>query len=319
MKEDHEIDRLFDPSFNEKDIIKSAKRKSYFRITGVSLLVSICVLALLILLKVQLTPYVMTNKMAAKELYYDIYGANIYVGAWDEKYKLIGSSAEAPKYKLLNGKPVNLGAVSLDSSELEITIGNSDLEQFSYYGNRVMNFFHPALQYEDYANDVNLLDKVNDGKLIEMALSFDKAYTYDEVATMLPEDVTLQWSWVNSYTTEQLEAMKASDSLHAEYPTTILKEHEVAGFPSVTEAGETIENPVDEFLDTLDLAQSKGGSYKDDFTHIYETLKKDNASLKAENVEIIGAVVVGNKQQLTALMNQPYIKASSFGAIIDQY
>lgn len=319
MKEDHEIDRLFDPSFNEKDLIKLAKRKSYFRITGVSLLVSLCVVALLVLLKIQLTPYVMSNKMAAKELYYDIYGANTYVGAWTEQYKLIGSSAEAPKYKLLNDKPVYLGEVSFDSSDLNITIGNSEFAQFSYSGNRVMNFFHPALQYEKYANDVNLLDKVNDGKLIEMALSFDKGYTYDEVVSMLPENVTLQWSWIDAYSNDELAGMKASKNLHAEYPTTILKEYEVPGFPSISEAGETIDNPVAEFLDTLDLAQSKGGSYKNDFTHIYETLKKDNHSLTAENVKIIGVVVVGDKQQLASLSDQPYIKASSFGAIIDQY
>ena len=319
MKEDHDIDRLFDPTFNEKDLIKSAKRKSYFRITGVSLLVSLFVIALLVLLKIQLTPYVMSNKMAAKELYYDIYGANTYVGAWNEQYKLIGSSAEAPKYKLLYDRPVYLGEVSTRLQELNITLGNSDLAQYSYSGTRVMNFFHPALRYEKYANDLSLLNEVNDGKIIEMALSFDKAYTYEEVEAMLPENVTLQWSWVDAYSSDELGGMKASNSEHASYPTTILKEYEVPGFHSFTEAGEPLDNPVDEFLSNLDLAQDKGGSYKDEFTHIYETLKKDNTSLTAENIEIIGVVVVGDKQQLTSLINQPYIKASSFGAIIDLY
>ena len=315
MKEDHEIDRLFDPAFNDKDLIKSAKRKSYFRMTGVSFLVSVCVLALLILLKIQLTPYVMHQKMVAKELYYDIYGANTYVGVWDEQYKLIGSSAEAPKYKLLNGKPVHLGDVSLDSSDRVTTIGNSKFAQFSYNGNRVMNFFHPSLPYDEYANDLQKLNEVNEGKIIEMALSFDQAYTYDEIVSMLPKNVTLQWNWVNAYSSEELEGFEASDSLYAEYPTTILKEYEVAGFPSISEAGEIIENPVDDFLETLDLAQTKGGSYKEEFTHIYETLQKDTN----ENVEIIGAVVVGDKQQLSTLIDKPYIKASSFGVIIDQY
>ena len=319
MKEDREIDRLFDPTFDDKDLIQSAKRKSYFRMTWVSFLVSICVLALLILLKIQLTPYLMNQKMAAKEAYYEIYGANIHIGAWTERYKLIGSSAEAPKYKLLNGKPVNLGDISLDTSEREITIGNSEFAQFSYKGNRVMNFFHPSLQYEAYANNLNELNNVNDGKLIEMALSFDQAYTYEEVVSMLPKDVTLQWNWVNAYSAEELEGLKASTSEHAEYPTTILQEHEVAGFPSISETGETIDDPVNTFMEALDLAIDKGGSYKEDFTHIYEVLKKDHDSLTNENIEIIGVVVVGDKDQLTSLINQTYIKASSFGAIIDQY
>lgn len=318
MKEDPEIDHFFDSTFNEKDLIKSAKRKSYFRITGVSFIVSICVIALLILLKVQLTPYLMNQKIVAKDLYYEIYGANIFTGTWMEHYKLVGSSATAPKYKLLNGKLVNLGEISLDTSDTEITIGNSEFAQFSYSGNRVMNFFHPSLQYQKYANDLNELNKVKDGKLIEMALSFDQAYSYKEVVSMLPKGVSLQWNWVNTYSPEELEGLKESDSTYSENPT-IFKEHEVAGFPTILKDGGKIKNPVDSFITTLDLALSKGGSYKEDFEHIHNVLNKDHASLTDKSVKIIGVVVVGDKQQLKSLINKHYIKASSFGVIVDEY
>lgn len=319
MKDDHEIDSFFDSTYKDTDLINAAKRKSYFRITGVSFLVSIFVLLLLILLKLQLTPYFMNQKMAAQELYYEIYGANIYTGFWTEDYKLFNSSAIAPKYKLLNGKPVYLGEVSFDSAPIEITIGNSEFAQFSYKGNRVMNFFHPSLQYAEYTNDLNELNKVNDGKWIEMALSFDQPYTYQEVVAMLPKDVTLQWSWVDTYSAEEIEAMKASNNENAEYPATILREHDVAGFPSISKAGENIKDPVDSFITTLELALSKGGSYKENFEYMYNVLKNDQDSLTDKNVKIIGAVVVGDKQQLTSLIDQPYIQASSFGASVDQY
>ena len=318
MKEDHEIDSFFDSTFNDKELIKSAKRKSYFRITGVSFLVSICVLILLILLKIQLTPYLMNQKIVAKELYYEIYGANIYTGSWMERYKLVGSSATAPRYKLLNGKLVNLGEISLDTSNIEITIGNSEFAQFSYAGNRVMNFFHPSLQYQEYANDQNELNKVNEGKLIEMALSFDQPYSYEEVVSMLPKDVSLQWNWVNTFSTEELEGLKESNRTDLEYPS-IFKEHEVAGFPAIAKDGERIKDPVNSFIATLDLALSKGGSYKKDFEHIHNVLKSGHSSLTNENVEIIGVVVVGDKQQLKSLKNKHYIKSSSFGAIVDAY
>lgn len=313
MKEDHEIDRLFDPTFNDKDLIKSAKRKSYIRMTGISFLVSICALALLLLLKIQLTPYLMDQKMTVKELHYEIYGANIYTGAWTERYKLVGSSATAPKYKLLNGKPVLIGEISLDTSDREITVGSSELVQFSYSGNRVMNFFHPAVQYEQYAHDLNELNKVNDDKWIELALSFDQPYTYEEVVSMLPADVTLQWNWVNAFSAEEIESLQASNQVDSEYPP-IFKEQDVAGFPSISKSGETIQDPVNAFIETLDLAREKGGSYQEDYEHMYNTLKKD-----PKTIEIIGVVVVGDKQQLQSLINQNYIKASSFGAIIDQY
>ncbi|MFJ7746856.1 anti sigma factor C-terminal domain-containing protein [Peribacillus sp. NPDC097295] len=318
MKEDHEIDHFFDSTFNDKDLIKSVKRKSYFRITGVSFLVSICVLILLVLLKIQLTPYLVNQKMVAKELYYEIYGANIYTGTWSEQYKLVGSSATAPKYKLLNGKLVNIGEVSLDTSNLEITVGNSEYEQYTYAGNRVMNFFHPSLQYQEYAKDLNELNKVNDGKWIEMALSFDRAYTYKEVVSMLPHDVSLQWNWVNSYSTGELDELK-EPSLTESGNLLPLKEHEVAGFPTISKTGEQIKNPIDSFISSLDLALSKGGTYKKEFEHLHNVLKKDQASLTNKNVEIIGVVVVGDKQQLQALRDKKYIKASSFGTIVDRY
>lgn len=316
MKEEHEMDSFFDSIVDEKNLINAAKRKSYFRIMAVSFFVSMCVLILLVLLKIQLTPYFMNQKMIEQELYYEIYGANIYTGTWTEQYKLVNSSAVAPKYKLLNGRPVHLGEISFDSSPGEITVGNSEFAQFTYSGNRVMNFFHPSLQYPKYENALNELNNVNDGKWIELGLSFDQPYAYEEVVSMLPKDVTLQWNWVNTFSEEEI---KAFNSEQAEYTDAIFKEHVVAGFPSISKAGETIKEPVNSFITTLDLARSKGGSYKEEYEYIYNTLKNNQDSLTNENIKIIGVVVVGDKQQLKSLINQPYIKASSFGAIIDKY
>lgn len=318
MKEEHEVDSFFDTTFNNKDLIKSAKRKSYFRITGVSFLVSICVLTLVVLLKIQLTPYLLNQKIIAKEIYYELYGANMYTGNWTERYKLIGSSATAPKYKLLNGKPVNLGHVTLDTSNIETTIGNSKLIQYSYSGNRIMNFFHPSIEYQEYTNDINELNKVNNGKLIEMAISFDQSYSYQEVVSMLPKDITLQWNWVNILSKEELKGLNEANHTNLEYPT-IFREHEVVGFPNISKDGEQIKEPVNSFITTLELAQKKGGSYKEEFDYIYNTLKNDQTTLKEENVKIIGVVVVGNRQQLKTLSNKNYIRSSSFGAIVDVF
>lgn len=316
MREEHEMDSFFDSIVDEKNLINAAKRKSYFRIMAVSFFVSMCVLILMVLLKIQLTPYFMNQKMIEQELYYEIYGANIYTGTWTEQYKLVNSSAVAPKYKLLNGRPVNLGEISFDSSPVEITVGNSEFAQFTYSGNRVMNFFHPSLQYPKYENALNELNNVNDGKWIELGLSFDQPYAYEEVVSMLPKDVTLQWNWVNTFSEEEI---KAFNSEQAEYTDAILQEHVVAGFPSILKDGATIKEPVNSFITTLDLARSKGGSYKEEYEYIYNTLKNNQDSLTNENIKIIGVVVVGDKQQLKSLINQHYIKASSFGAIIDKY
>ncbi|WP_042347645.1 anti sigma factor C-terminal domain-containing protein [Bacillus massiliigorillae] len=319
MREDHEVDHLFDPTFNEENLIKSAKRKSYVRIIGVSFLVSSCVITLLIVLKLQLTPYFINQKITAKELYYEIYGANTYTGNWTEQYKLIGSSANAPKYKLLSGKLVNIGEVSFDSPTIEVNVGKSVFEEYSYSGYRLMNFFHPSISYIQYANDLAKLNQVNEGKLIEMALSFDRDYSYNEVISMLPKEVTLQWNWINAYSKEEIEGLKESKTKFAESPNIILKENQVAGFPSISKSGENIKDPVNTFIETLEIATSKGGSYKEEFKTIQSVLKQGHPTLLKDNVRIIGVVVVGDKHQLKQLLNKTYIKASSFGVITDKY
>lgn len=318
MKEENEVDYFFDTTFNNENLIKSAKRKSVFRITGVSFLVSICVFILIILLKLQLTPYFMHQKIVAKELYYELHGANIFTGNWIENYQLVGSTAIAPKYKLLNGKLVNLGEISLDTSNIETTIGNAEFVQYSYAGNRVMNFFHPSIQYRKYANDLHELTKVDDGKLIEMALSFDQPYSYEQVVAMLPKDVTLQWNWVNTFSTEELEGLKEANLTNLEYPPTF-KEQEVVGFPMIAKDGQQIKEPVNTFVSTLGAAVKKGGSFKKEFEDIHNALKNGQTSLTNENIKIIGVVVVGDTQQLNTLKNKNYIKSSSFGVIVDAF
>ena len=313
MKTENEVDAFFEPIFTTNQLMKSAKRKSIFRITGVSFFVSICVILLLILLKMQLTPYFMHKKIVAKELYYELYGANIYTGNWQESYQLVGSSATAPTYKLLNGKPVYLREVSLNSSMIEPTIGKSELEQFSYKGHRVMNFFHPSIQYETYANDLNRLDQVSEGKLIEMSLSFDEPYTYEQVITLLPKDVMLQWNWVNTLTADEIAGeSSAQDRM-------IFKEHEVVGFSTLLKDGTPNEAPMQAFLSTLEEAKKSGGSYQEEFEQMYTTLQNGQKAITEQSIDIIGVVVVGTKQQLSTLKNQQYIQASSFGAIVDTF
>lgn len=311
MKEENDVDSFFDDTFNNEDLIKKAKRKGNFRITGISLFVSICVLILIILLKLQLTPFLMHKKIVEKELYYELYGANVYTGPWEENYKLVGSTATAPKYKLLDGNLVNLGDVSLTSSVIETTVGKSKFEQFSYDGHRVMNFFHPALNYSSYVNDLDKLAEVNDGKLIEMGISFDKSYSYDEVVEMLPRGVKLQWNWVNTFSQDELNTINETNEENKEYATNF-KASEVLGFPTIAKDGEQIENPVESFISTVNDASDQGGSYKEEFEVIH-------SSIKNKKVQIVGVVVVGDKQQLVTLKNKNYIKSSSFGAIVDEY
>ena len=44
---------------------------------------------------------------------------------------------------------------------------------------------------------------------MEIALSFDQAYSMDEVRDMLPNDITLSWYWIDDLNDEEKEESKS--------------------------------------------------------------------------------------------------------------
>ncbi|MDM8313292.1 anti sigma factor C-terminal domain-containing protein [Clostridium cadaveris] len=76
-----------------------------------------------------------------------------------------------------------------------------DIQQKRKYnkiGKRVMKFYHPSMEYKNYINELGNIDSIDDSKLIEMSLSFDKEYTMNQIQKMLPKDVILNWYWINT-------------------------------------------------------------------------------------------------------------------------
>jgi hypothetical protein len=52
---------------------------------------------------------------------------------------------------------------------------------------------------------------------LELGLSFDQAYSLDEIKSKLPSDVQVVWWWVDAYTGEYLDYMKQGQStIHAD-------------------------------------------------------------------------------------------------------
>ena len=75
-KNENALNELFDfESVEEENIINRAKRKSYIKIIAISFGISVLVLVLGVTAKLQITPYILTNKIVALESYYDLIGA----------------------------------------------------------------------------------------------------------------------------------------------------------------------------------------------------------------------------------------------------
>ncbi|GKV67418.1 MULTISPECIES: anti sigma factor C-terminal domain-containing protein [Sporosarcina] len=310
MKDNHEMDDLFSFEGNEKNIITKAKRKSTLRIASISGLVSFLVLILVILLKLQVTPWLLNKEIIAQDQYYDVYGANTFIGPWEESIRIIGSNATAPQYKLLDGQPVYRGEISNDSNHIEVHLSPNRYETYNYFGGKVMNFLHPEVLSAQIPNEVQTIDAFREQQLIEVGLSFDKGYSLAEVQSMLPEELTLQWAWVETYSKGAIESLQASDP-----PSHMLTENEVIGFSLTDETGAPVQEPEERFIESVKSAKDQKGRYQKEMASIYDGLSKSGSP----EIKIIGAVVVGTKQELQQLQNASYIRASSIGAVADTF
>lgn len=313
MKDNDELDDLFSFEKNEKNLITKAKRKSTIRMAYISGLVSLLVLTLIVLVKLQVTPWLLNKELIAQETYYEVHGANLFVGPWEESIRIIGSKATAPQYKLLNGRPVYRGEISNDSDKFEVHLSPNEYETYGYLGGKVMNFIHPEVKINQVPNELKNIDAFRDHQMIEMGLSFDRAYSLDEVKAMLPKDLPLQWAWIDVYSDEEVDSLQASES-----PSNVFMENEVIGFSMVDETGITLEDPVKEFMESVMYGKNHMGPYKKDMKTLYETLSKQG-KVDETNIKVIGAVVVGEKETLKQIQNEPSIRASSVGAVVDSF
>lgn len=164
-------------------------------------------------------------------------------------------------------------------------------------GEKEMMFYVPQYTYKSYLDDLSKLNDYPADKYMELAISFDKSYSLEEVKKMLPQSVHPTWFWVNEY---DKKATKRSEpeygrGLHGIYQaTSALGKSD--SYPNI--------KTEDDFLNKL----KKYNNYD------YKELKK-----RQKDGLIIGVVVTGTKEDLLSLKGKSYVKASSIGAVVDKY
>lgn len=182
--------------------------------------------------------------------------------------------------------------------------------QFSYKDNgwREMLFFHPRVAYKKYKNDEELIKSMQGEKIYEVALSFDKPYKQSELPFMqLPQ---MTWFWINTYSNSQLNTLQ-QEAKEYDWSATFIRENEALGF--------SIRDP---YTLSTDLAYEYDKFLKLLKTSTFSEHKKAYSAMKdikIDDVEILGVVVYGTKDEIVEIMKDPIIKASSLGGVIDNY
>lgn len=320
-EDEKNLDDLF--AFSEEDmgqtaaLLKKTKRQSSVRVALISGFVAILILALGGILKIQITPSLVSHQIIEQEYFHSLYGANNYLADWEEEYRLIASTGETTMYKLVEGIPVYWKTIGLQRTVVTNGIqgGISDdwLENqyspvYSLNGQKMMQFFAPGVNYASYSDDFYRLDGMGAEKVVEMGLSLDRDYTLGEIEALLPEGVHLTWSWLNTY--QEGELVVDGKGL-------VLLGDEILGFPSLDELGMPYANPIDQLKMTLEMGMDASKKHRDEFSTVYARLGGDG--LNESSVPIIGVVVTGTPEAIMGLVGQSWIKSASLGAVTDKY
>ena len=156
-------------------------------------------------------------------------------------------------------------------------------------------------------------------KVAEVALSFDKAYTMDEIMGILPKGVQPVWFWVDTYDEKKrdeyvgLTDSKTKAVLNAEKSTLVY------GFTgSYAKKEEDMRMDFDrnskgfiEAMKTLAEDERHMDNAKDSYKEIQNTKPKD--------LPIYGVVVTGKTEDLQSLQGAPYIKTAVRGVTVEKY
>lgn len=209
----------------------------------------------------------------------------------------------------LSREYVSYGTIQLERSE-SLAISNQ-FERFNEYtGDRVMFFYHPEIKYDRYKDSMSEINLLENTATIELGLSFDQAYSIEEVTSLMPENIDVMWWWVDSYTDARLDYMKLGQDTVSANSIFIYGFHDER-FEHYSFGG------IDYFINSI-LRLKDSNNFKWEVDQLYEALVGEDSKLDRNDVKIIGAVVTGTVDQLDILKEQSFIKASTLGVVFDK-
>ncbi|MDH7577068.1 MAG: anti sigma factor C-terminal domain-containing protein [Bacillota bacterium] len=348
MNDEEKLKETFDFESGEtKRVLQKAKIFTLVRTIAVSLLVFMLLSAAIVILNAILLNRIANNELQNEQLFESVARPNTYMAHDQVNDGFLVGEAEYVTYRIVGNRPVYDGTYKVKYKIIPIVQGlygtgrgqltqikdENEFSYFSYYnkvGNREMKFYHPYIEYETYQNDLAQLEEIGEDKYLEMALSFDRDYSLEEVRAMLPDEVKLVWYWVDTYNEEDLDRMKGH---YAELigndgqPTgekqyqepRILFANQVYGMKGMTSTGEIIDDPRRSFVEVINAGLNRKSRYQSQFKELYNTLSNNKGKISEDDLRIIGVVVTGDTASMKLLKDGNYIKASTLGIVTDKF
>ncbi|MEH7304169.1 anti sigma factor C-terminal domain-containing protein [Neobacillus drentensis] len=323
-KEEEKIDFVSSPSLQKA--VKKSKRKQTIKYVIITVLTTTILMTIVFMG----SQYILTKRVQDQDYFYNsIHGANISEGGSSFNYNLFSITKETTYRKTIGDRSIlwdkkiekiplfgRIETIERGSGMTEVNTLNEEAKRYVRYNDfnneRKIDFYYPGLAYDYLPNELDTVVKLDENKLIEVALSFKKPMTILELTKQLGQE-NVNWLWVDTTSTAQMEYMKTTldhDSLKTKGGGGAFGLEVRSEFPYSEEIGEG-------FIRMLEQLRNKG-IHKSSINEALKGIKENTRATKGK-IRLNGAVVTGTPAELKRFQNLDFIRASVLGATIDKY
>lgn len=298
------------------DLLRRARWRTWLRHGLISLLVFSVVAVGGFLLHVQMMNGAYTDAMAYVAQRFQIGEPDVHVANIQVVPGLFGGQMRVQTYKLISGLVVPWSSTLYEYSiwgsvspwpgdyspapQLETPQGIRPYDAGT--GQRDMVFYAPPMHYKTHFYDLGLLSQIPAQDRVEMALSFNKAYTFRQVNSLLRGPLRPVWYWVDTF---------RASHLVGSYP---FMPYMVHGF-----GYDLTNHPTPHYFVDVLRQGAASGLHRASYTRILRTLDHGTGRIDPASIKLFGAVVTGSPAQLMALKGKAFIRAAALGAIARPY
>lgn len=180
----------------------------------------------------------------------------------------------------------------------------------SYYKSPMFyNINHDYTNKDDLAptNDISLAAQMSN-QAIEMAITFDKPYTYQEIQKMIPENLLVNWYWIGSSSDFDTAERTPDKQLGiSTYDGEQLNDYSYSLFRK------NLEKAVSKgYLDMTENGNDQNGK-KQTFNLAEDAQKYLNKNKKLKTAKFSGVILTGRSENFAQLESAKWIFASNIG------
>ncbi|MGF9860079.1 sigma factor regulator N-terminal domain-containing protein [Priestia endophytica] len=286
-----------------KGALRKAKRRQLLKIIVISIIVVLITLPILYKTGNYFTAKSSTKLHEQLFLHNEIAEPNIQIDSQvTSNSSMFGGNIITNRSKNVDGYLVPWSTLTSSYDWLRINIDYNELipgsngegtELYEYdkqTKNKVATFYHPSIQkyYDGVQNDLEEISQM-DNHVAEIAISFDKPYTLQEIQKQIPDNLNIVWLYMTSPIVEENKG-PAGMPIYGFNPSDSPKEAYHSFINSLKEYGKNgNDETIQDFLNS-------------------------NKNKPFEDIKVLGIMVTGQTKNFKGLENKSFIRGASVGA-----